>query len=73
MSHASAAAFPVVTMLFIPRAGAIGVLKKEMNSRKWFYGATLFSSCFGGMTAGDLGKRTGGWVAPQTVNAKTLL
>ncbi|MGV8058132.1 MAG: ferrous iron transport protein B [Smithellaceae bacterium] len=54
MSHASAAAFLVVMMLFIPCAGTIAVLKKEMNSNKWFYSTivlTLLTSYFGGILA----------------------
>jgi len=52
MSHASAAAFLVVMMLFIPCAGTIAVLKKEMNSNKWFYATiilTLLASYLGGI------------------------
>jgi ferrous iron transport protein B len=63
MSHASAAAFLVVMMLFIPCAATIAVLKKEMNSRKWFYGAilmTLMSSYLGGIAAYHLVKWMGG-------------
>jgi ferrous iron transport protein B len=54
MSHASAAAFLVVMMLFIPCAGTIAVLKKEMNSNKWFYSTiilTLIASYTGGILA----------------------
>jgi ferrous iron transport protein B len=54
MSHASAAAFLVVMMLFIPCAGTIAVLKKEMNSNRWFYSTillTLLASYFGGVLA----------------------
>jgi len=54
MNHASAAAFLVVMMLFIPCAGTIAVLKKEMNSSKWFYSTiilTLLASYFGGVLA----------------------
>jgi len=54
MSHASAAAFLVVMMLFIPCAGTIAVLKKEMNSNKWFYSTillTLLTSYCGGVLA----------------------
>ncbi len=54
MSHASAAAFLVVMMLFIPCAGTIAVLKKEMNSNKWFYSTillTLLASYCGGVMA----------------------
>ena len=54
MSHESAAAFLVVMMLFIPCAATIAVLRKEMNSNKWFYstiGMTLIVSYLGGMAA----------------------
>ena len=54
MSHASAAAFLVVMMLFIPCAATIAVLRKEMNSNKWFYSTivmTLIVSYLGGMAA----------------------
>lgn len=54
MSHASAAAFLVVMMLFIPCAATIAVLKKEMSSNKWFYAAmimTLLISYLGGIAA----------------------
>ncbi|HPK53068.1 MAG TPA: ferrous iron transport protein B [Smithellaceae bacterium] len=43
MSHASAAAFLVVMMLFIPCAGTIAVLRKEMNSSKWFYSTIILT------------------------------
>ncbi len=52
MSHASAAAFLVVMMLFIPCAGTVAVLHKEMNSNKWFYSTiimTLIISYLGGI------------------------
>lgn len=54
MSHEAAAAFLVVMMLFIPCAATIAVLKKEMNSNKWFYAAiimTLLVSYLGGVAA----------------------
>ncbi len=54
MSHASAASFLVVMMLFIPCAGTIAVLKQEMNSNKWFYSTillTLLTSYCGGVLA----------------------
>jgi ferrous iron transport protein B len=54
MSHESAAAFLVVMMLFIPCAATIAVLKKEMNSNKWFYSSlvmTLVISYLGGIAA----------------------
>jgi ferrous iron transport protein B len=54
MSHESAAAFLVVMMLFVPCAATIAVLRKEMNSNKWFYSTiimTLIVSYLGGMAA----------------------
>ena len=54
MSHESAAAFLVVMMLFIPCAATVAVLKKEMNSSKWFYASlviTLLVSYLGGIAA----------------------
>lgn len=54
MSHESAAAFLVIMMLFIPCAATVAVLKKEMNSNKWFYSAiamTLVVSYLGGLAA----------------------
>jgi ferrous iron transport protein B len=54
MSHESAAAFLVVMMLFIPCAATVAVLKKEMNSSKWFYATiimTLVVSYLGGIAA----------------------
>jgi ferrous iron transport protein B len=54
MSHESAAAFLVVMMLFMPCAATIAVLKKEMNSNKWFYSSivmTLLVSYLGGIAA----------------------
>ena len=57
MSHASAAAFLVVMMLFVPCVATIAVLKQEMNSSKWFYSAivmTLIVSYLGGMMAYQL-------------------
>lgn len=62
MSHASAAAFLVVMMLFIPCAGTIAVLKREMNSNKWFYSTiilTLMASYAGGVLAFNLVKWLG--------------
>lgn len=43
MNHASAAAFLVVMMLFMPCVATIAVLKQEMNNNKWFYGAILMT------------------------------
>lgn len=57
MSSASAAAFLVVMMLFIPCAGTIAVLRQEMKSNKWFYATiimTLVVSYVGGMAAYQL-------------------
>jgi len=57
MSHASAAAFLVVMMLFIPCAATVAVLRKEMNSNKWFYATilmTLIVSYLGGIAAYQL-------------------
>jgi ferrous iron transport protein B len=54
MSPESAASFLVVMMLFIPCAATIAVLKKEMNSNKWFYSTiamTLVVSYLGGIAA----------------------
>ena len=54
MNRASAAAFLVVMMLFIPCVATIAVLRKEMNSNKWFYSTivlTLIVSYLGGMAA----------------------
>jgi ferrous iron transport protein B len=54
MNHASAAAFLVVMMLFIPCAGTVAVLRKEMDSNKWFYSTivmTLIVSYLGGIIA----------------------
>jgi ferrous iron transport protein B len=57
MSHASAAAFLVVMMLFVPCVATIAVLRQEMNSSKWFYSTiimTLIVSYLGGMAAYQL-------------------
>ncbi|HNQ19317.1 MAG TPA: ferrous iron transport protein B [Smithellaceae bacterium] len=54
MGHASAAAFLVVMMLFIPCAATVAVLRKEMNSNKWFFSAivmTLIVSYISGIAA----------------------
>jgi ferrous iron transport protein B len=54
MSPESAVSFLVVMMLFIPCAATIAVLKKEMNSNKWFYSTiamTLVVSYLGGIAA----------------------
>jgi ferrous iron transport protein B len=57
MDRASAAAFLVVMMLFIPCVATIAVLRKEMNSNKWFYSTialTLMVSYLGGIAAYQL-------------------
>ncbi len=57
MSHASAAAFLVVMMLFIPCAATVAVLRKEMDSQRWFYATiaiTLVVSYLGGAVAYQL-------------------
>lgn len=57
MSHASAAAFLVVMMLFIPCVATMAVLRQEMNSSKWFYSTiimTLIVSYLGGIAAYQL-------------------
>ena len=62
MSHASAAAFLVVMMLFVPCAATVAVLRKEMNSNSWFYSTivmTLIVSYLGGMAAYQLVKWLG--------------
>jgi len=41
VSHASAVAFLVVLMLFIPCAATVAVMKQEMESWKWFASALL--------------------------------
>jgi len=62
MTHASAAAFLVVMMLFIPCVATVAVLRKEMNSRAWFYTTillTLAVSYLGGMAAYQIVRLTG--------------
>jgi ferrous iron transport protein B len=54
MSQASAAAFLVVMMLFIPCVATVAVLRQEMNSSRWFYSTilmTLAVSYLGGAAA----------------------
>ncbi len=54
VSHASAIAFLVVLMLFIPCAATVAVMKREMESWKWFGSALLAMlavSYFGGIIA----------------------
>jgi ferrous iron transport protein B len=41
VSHASALAFLVVLMLFIPCVATLTVMKKEMGSAKWFASSLL--------------------------------
>jgi ferrous iron transport protein B len=41
VSHASALAFLVVLMLFIPCVATLTVMKKEMGSSKWFASSLL--------------------------------
>jgi ferrous iron transport protein B len=44
----------VVMMLFIPCAATVAVLRKEMNSNRWFFSAImmmLLVSYLGGMAA----------------------
>jgi ferrous iron transport protein B len=62
MSSASAAAFLVVMMLFIPCAATVAVLRQEMNSNRWFYATilmTLIVSYLGGIAAFNLVKWLG--------------
>ena len=57
MSAASAAAFLVVMMLFIPCSATVAVLRKEMNSNRWFIATiiiTLVVSYLGGVGAYQL-------------------
>ena len=64
MSPESAAAFLVVMMLFIPCAATIAVLRKEMNSNKWFYSTiamTLIVSYLGGIAAFNFVRWLGIW------------
>jgi ferrous iron transport protein B len=42
MSHASALAFLVVLMLFVPCAATVAAMKQEMGSGKWFVASFLF-------------------------------
>ena len=54
MAPASALAFLVVLMLFIPCAATVAVMKREMGSWKWFissFALMLFTSCIGGILA----------------------
>lgn len=54
VSHASALAFLVVLMLFIPCAATIAVMKREMGSWRWFIASLLlmlFVSFSGGIIA----------------------
>ena len=54
VSHASALAFLVVLMLFVPCAATVAVMKQEMGSRRWFVSSLLLMlavSYVGGMIA----------------------
>lgn len=54
MSHASALAFLVVLMLFIPCAATLAVMKRELDSWKWFgasFALMLAISLIGGTVA----------------------
>lgn len=54
MSHASALSFLTVLMLFVPCAGTISVMRKEMGSWRWFLASiltTLVVSFLAGMLA----------------------
>ena len=57
VSHASALAFLVVLMLFIPCAATVAVMKREMGSWKWFASSLLLMlvvSFFGGVISYQL-------------------
>jgi ferrous iron transport protein B len=54
VSHASALAFLVVMMLFVPCAATVTVMRQEMGSGKWFVSSILLMlalSYFGGVVA----------------------
>jgi len=54
VSHASALAFLVVLMLFVPCAATVAVMKQEMGNWRWFASSMLLMlavSFFGGMFA----------------------
>ncbi len=58
MSHASALAFLVVLMLFVPCAATVAVMKQEMGSWKWFLVSFVFMlvvSLAGGLAAYHIG------------------
>ncbi len=58
MGQASALAFLVVLMLFVPCAATVAVMKQEMGSWKWFISSFLFMiavSFLGGVAAYHLG------------------
>ena len=58
MGHASALAFLVVLMLFVPCAATVAVMKHEMGSWKWFISSFLFMvvvSFLGGVAAYHVG------------------
>jgi ferrous iron transport protein B len=58
MGQASALAFLVVLMLFIPCAATVAVMKQEMGSWKWFISSFVFTiavSFLGGVAAYHVG------------------
>ncbi|OPY67035.1 MAG: Ferrous iron transport protein B [Syntrophorhabdaceae bacterium PtaU1.Bin034] len=62
MTHASALAFLVVLMLFVPCAATVAVMKQEMGSWKWFLSSFLFMlaiSFLGGVVAYHIGVYAG--------------
>jgi ferrous iron transport protein B len=62
VSHASALAFLVVLMLFVPCAATVAVMKQEMGNWKWFASSMVLMlavSFFGGMFAYHLALWTG--------------
>jgi ferrous iron transport protein B len=61
MSHASALSFMTVLMLFVPCAGTIAVMRKEMESRRWFY-ASILTTLVVSLLAGILAYRVALWI-----------
>jgi len=61
MSHASALAFLTVLMLFVPCAGTIAVMRKEMESRGWFY-ASILTTLVVSFLAGILAYHVAVWI-----------
>jgi ferrous iron transport protein B len=62
MSHASAAAFLTVLMLFVPCAATVVVMKQEMGSWRWFLSSFAFMlavSFLGGVAAYHLALAVG--------------